>query len=255
MDLSASSQALQDKINQLLSGQSIPVPHTNNTSPSRPSSVTSLRSPFPDSSVQNEVLHSRLESLERENASLREAAEVARKDSSLIQLLESERDAALASVSSTESQLRTIERKFTERESKVESLERAALQTSSELERLKNEHEARVMDLQAKLDTNDLLIKSLKEAIAAKEGAEHDRDVLLKAKNDEIGLLEGRLDKVSGELEADRKELNAQVDELRQAGQVSYLTFEPVRFDDFVPGNNCSIRRTSQHRRFAAVRA
>lgn len=231
-DLSASSQALQDKINQLLLGQSIPVPHTNNTSPSRPSSVTSLRSPFPDHSVQNEALHSRLESLERENASLRAATEATRKDSSLIHLLESERDAAIASVSSTESQLRTLERKFTERESKIESLERAALQTASELERLKNEHEVRVMDLQAKLDTNDLLIKSLKEAIAAKEGAEHDRDALLKAKNDEIGLLEGRLDKVSGELEADRKELNAQVDELRQAGQVSYLTFEPVRFDD-----------------------
>jgi chromosome segregation ATPase len=225
MDLTASSQALQDKINQLLSGQSIPPPHISNTSPSRPSSVTSLRSAFPNNDVQKEVLHSRIESLERENVSLREAAE-ARTDVSLIQVLESERDAAMASVSSTESQLRTLERKLTERESRIESFERVALQTTSELERLKNEHEARVADLQAKLDTNESLVKSLKEAIAMKEGAEHDRDALLKAKNDEIGLLEGRLDKVSSELEADRKELNAQIDELRQAGQVNYIAFE-----------------------------
>jgi len=253
MDLTASSQALQDKINHLLSGHSIPPPHISSTSPSRPSSVTSLRSAFPDNDLQQNVLHSRLESLERENASLREAAEAARTNDSLLHALEGERDAAIASVSSTENQLRTLERKFAERESKFESLERAALQTTSELERLKNEHEARVAYLQAKIDTNELLVKSLKEAIAMKEGAEHDRDALLKAKNDEIGLLEGRLDKVSGELEADRKELNVQIDELRQAGQVSYLALNPYKFDNLLLGNNCSVRRTSEHRRFTPV--
>lgn len=226
MDLTTSSQALQDKINQLLSGQSIPPPHTNNSSPSRQSSLSSPQSAFPNDDVQEGVPHFRLESLERENVSLREAAEAARAD---VSLLQSERDAAIASASSIENQLRTLERKSTERESKVESLERAALQTTSEIERLRTEHEARVADLQAKLDANELLVKSLKEAIAMKEGAEHDRDALLKAKNDEIALLEGRLAKVSGELDADRKELNAQIDELRQAGQVSHLAFKPVR--------------------------
>ncbi|KAG1895564.1 uncharacterized protein F5891DRAFT_1058064 [Suillus fuscotomentosus] len=226
MDLTASSQALQDKINQLLSGQSISPPKISGTSPSRPSSVTSLRSAFPDSDLQKDALHSRLESLERENDSFRNAADAARADVALIQTLESERDAALASVSSTENQLRTLERKLAERESKTESLERAALKTTSELERVKNENEARITDLQAKLDTSESLVKSLKEAIAAKEGVEHDRDALLKAKNDEIGLLEGRLEKVSGELEADRKELNAQIDELRQAGQETIALYE-----------------------------
>lgn len=226
MDLTASSQALQDKINQLLLGPSISPSKTSGTSPSRPSSVASLRSAFPDNDVQKDVLHSRLDSLERENASLRDAADAARADVAIVQALEFERDAALASVSSTENQLRALERKFTERESKIESLERAALKTTSELERVKNENEARIADLQAKLDTSESLVKSLKEAIAVKEGVEHDRDALLKAKNDEIGLLEGRLEKVSCELEADRKELNAQIDELRQAGQVSHVTFE-----------------------------
>ncbi|KAG2345466.1 hypothetical protein BDR05DRAFT_981848 [Suillus weaverae] len=226
MDLTASSQALQDKINQLLLGQSILPPKTSGISPSRPSSVASLRSAFPDNDVQKDVLHSRLKSLERENASLRDSADAASADAALIQALESERDVALASVSSTENQLRTLERKVTERESKIESLERAALKTTSELERVKNENEARVADLQAKLDTSESLVKSLKEAIAVKEGVEHDRDALLKAKNDEIGLLEGRLEKVSGELEADRKELNAQIDELRQAGQETIALYE-----------------------------
>ncbi|KAG1765492.1 hypothetical protein EV702DRAFT_1204525 [Suillus placidus] len=215
MDLTASSQALQDKINQLLLGQSILPPKTSGTSPYRPSSVTSLRSAFPDNDVQKDVLHSRLKSLERENASLRDSADAARADVALVQALESERDVALASVSSTENQLRTLERKLTERESKIESLER-----------VKNENETRVADLQAKLDTSESLVKSLKEAIAVKEGVEHDRDALLKAKNDEIGLLEGRLEKVSGELEADRKELNAQIDELRQAGQETIALYE-----------------------------
>jgi chromosome segregation ATPase len=226
MDLTASSQALQDKINQLLLGQSISPPKTSGTSPSRPSSVASLRSAFPDNDLQKDVLHSRLESLERENASLRDAVDAARADVALVKALESERDTALASVSSTENQLRTLERKLTERESKIESLERAALKTTSELERVKNENEARVTDLQAKLDASESLVKSLKEAIAVKEGVEHDRDALLKAKNDEIGLLEGRLEKVSGELEADRKELNAQIDELRQAGQETIALYE-----------------------------
>ncbi|KAG2150614.1 hypothetical protein DEU56DRAFT_780997 [Suillus clintonianus] len=226
MDLTASSQALQDKINRLLSGQSNSPPKTSAPSPSRPSSVASLRSAFPDNDAQKDVLHSRLESLERENASLRDAADTARADIALVQALESERDAALASVSSTENQLRTLERKVTERESKIELLDRAALKTTSELERVKNENEARVADFQAKLDTSELLVKSLKEAIAVKEGVEHDRDALLKAKNDEIGLLEGRLEKVSGELESDRKELNAQIDELRQAGQETIALYE-----------------------------
>ncbi|KAG2036140.1 hypothetical protein BDR03DRAFT_1057660 [Suillus americanus] len=226
MDLTASSQALQDKINQILLGQSIPPPKISNTSPSRPSSVASLRSAFPDNDLQKDVLHSRLESLERENASLRDTADAARVDVALVQALKSERDTALTSVSSTENQLRTLERKVTERESKIESLERAALKATSELERVKNENEARVADLQAKFDTSESLVKSLKEAIAVKEDVEHDRDALLKAKNDEIGLLEGRLEKVSGELEADRKELNAQIDELRQAGQETIALYE-----------------------------
>lgn len=226
MDLTASSQALQDKINQILLGQSIPPPKISNTSPSRPSSVASLRSAFPDNDLQKDTLHSRLESLERENASLRDTADAARVDVALVQALKSERDTALTSVSSTENQLRTLERKLTERESKIESLERAALKATSELERIKNENEARVADLQAKFDTNESLVKSLKEAIAVKEDVEHDRDALLKAKNDEIGLLEGRLEKVSGELEADRKELNAQIDELRQAGQETIALYE-----------------------------
>ncbi|KAG2145954.1 uncharacterized protein EDB93DRAFT_1150216 [Suillus bovinus] len=226
MDLTASSQALQDKINQLLSGQSISSPKTSGPSSSRPSSVASLRSAFPDNDSQKDHLHSRLESLERENASLSNAADAARADVALVQALESERDAALASVSSIENQLRTLERKLTERDLKTESLERAALKTASELERVKNENEARVADLQAKLDTSESLIKSLKEAITVKEGVEHDRDALLKAKNDEIRLLEDRLEKVSGELEADRKELNAQIDELRQAGQETIALYE-----------------------------
>lgn len=136
------------------------------------------------------------------------------------QAVEKERDSALTNLAEIEKELRVIERKLSEKDSKVVSLERSNVQTAAELERAKAENEARLNDLQAKLDANEALVRSLKEAIEVKEGAEHESDTLLMAKNAEIGLLETRLEKVSAELETERKELGSQIDELRQAGQV-----------------------------------
>lgn len=141
------------------------------------------------------------------------------------QALEKERDSALTTVAESEKELRIMERKLSEKDSKVESLERSNAQTTAELERSRAEFEARLNDIQAKLDTSEALVRSLKEAIEAKEGAENESNTLLKAKNAEINLLEARLEKVSIELDAERKELGSQIDELRQAGQVTVFTF------------------------------
>lgn len=224
LDLTASSQALQDKINRLIGNSTVSDPdviHPVSSSSEIQSTADANATEAYESTISD--LNTRIESLQRERTSLQEIVLSLRSDLEQRQALEKDRDSALATVGETEKELRVMERKLCEKDSKMESLERSNAQTAAELERAKAENEARLNDLQAKLDTNEALVRSLKEAIEAKEGAEHESDALLKAKNAEISLLEARLQKVSTELEVERKELGLQIDELRQAGQVSAL--------------------------------
>ncbi|KAF9231494.1 hypothetical protein BU15DRAFT_90898 [Melanogaster broomeanus] len=226
LDLTASSLALQDKINKLIG--SATNPETSEVGPVLAAShlssaldVDLIRTH--ESAIS--ALNIRIESLQQENTSLQEMIS-SRLDAEQHQVIEKDRDSALATMAETEKVLRVLERKLSEKDSKLESLERSNTQTTAELERAKAESEARLNDLQAKLYTSEVLGKSLKEAIEVKEGAEHESDALLKAKNAEIGLLEGRLEKLSAELDMERKELGAQIDELRQAGQETIALYE-----------------------------
>ncbi|KAG9316529.1 hypothetical protein JVU11DRAFT_2579 [Chiua virens] len=227
LDLTASSLALQDKINQLLG---------NSTSVSDPSDARPVSSPSQTQSSADvnavgvyestiSALNTRIETLQQEGTSLQETISGLRSDLEQRQVSEKDRDSALAAVAEIEKELRVAERKMSEKESKIESLERSNAQTFAELERVKTENDARMNDLQAKIDSSEALVKSLKEAVEAKEGAEHESNTLLKAKNAEISLWEARLDKVSTEFDAERKELGLRIDELRQAGQVGALEF------------------------------
>ncbi|KAF8554711.1 hypothetical protein OG21DRAFT_1496815, partial [Imleria badia] len=202
LDLTASSQALQDKINRLLGNSTVSDPSDVQLIPS-PSQIQSTADAHAIEAHESTIsaLNTRLETLQQERTSLQEMVSSLRSDLEQRQALEKDRDSALATVAEAEKELRIIERKLSEKDSKVESLERSNAQTAAELERAKAEHDARLNDLQAKLDTNEALVRSLKEAIEAKEGAEHESDTLLKAKNTEIGILETRLEKVSTELE------------------------------------------------------
>jgi CAP-Gly domain-containing linker protein 1 len=199
---------------------------------SRPPSVTSVQSASHVTELQTQVdrLQSRLDSLEYENQRLRDAASDTTSNdlqaaSSRIEALQAERDETMTRISELETQIKTSERSFNERNSKVESLERSLQQAIADLDRQKNESEGRLKDLQAKLEDSDAMVKNLKGAIEAKEGLENQNDSLLKAKNAEIALLEARIQKASSDWEQDRKELGGQVDELRQAGQVSQSFF------------------------------
>ncbi|KAH7913880.1 hypothetical protein BJ138DRAFT_1144944 [Hygrophoropsis aurantiaca] len=229
-ELAFVGQDLQDKINLLLSGKTV----TSDGRDDEPRSASELSSKLvsavegipPSPSVEAEALQTRLRSLEQENTGLRDAAAKSAGVSENLQLMQTERDVALTNITNLEKDLRTMERSVNERDSKIESLERSAQQNLVDMDRCKAENEARLNDIQARLETSDALIKSLKEAISVKEGAEHETDALLKAKNDEIVLLQKRLEKVSAELEQDRKELGAQIDELRQAGQETIALYE-----------------------------
>ncbi|KIK85026.1 hypothetical protein PAXRUDRAFT_35431 [Paxillus rubicundulus Ve08.2h10] len=216
-DLTASSQALQVKINHIIGSAAAPevsdprpVPGTSHISSALDVDLIDPREPAISAP------HAHIESLQREKTSLQE----------MVASLEKVRDCGLVKMAETEKELRALERKLSEKDSKLESLERSSAQITAELERAKAESEARLNDLHAKVHISEALVKSLKEAIEVKEGAEHESDALLKAKNAEISLLEGRLEKVSVELDAERKELGAQIDELRQAGQETIALYE-----------------------------
>lgn len=172
------------------------------------------------------ALNASLESLQKENLSLRETITSLRANDEKHHATERERDTALSSLAEMEKEVRGLERRLNEKDSRFEALERSHSQTAAELERSRTESEARLNDLQAKLQTGEALVKSLKQAIEVKEGAEHESGALLKAKNAEIALLEGRLEKVSTELDIERKELGAQIEELRQAGQETIALYE-----------------------------
>ncbi|KII92295.1 hypothetical protein PLICRDRAFT_172397 [Plicaturopsis crispa FD-325 SS-3] len=222
-DLEANGKALQDKISLLMSGKSSPARS------SRPESATSMRS-TPDQHALLSVLQSRIDALDYENQRLRvtvdsqagEHAEVTKH----VEALQVERDDALSRIADLEGRYKTAERSLNERDSRIDALDRAAQQAATEAEQRRAEADNRLKDLQSKLDDSTALINNLKEALDAKEGMENQNDAVLKAKNAEISLLQARVDKVSADFLDERRELGAQVEELREAGQETIALYE-----------------------------
>lgn len=161
-----------------------------------------------------------------------------------LEAVQTERDDAFIRISQLETQIKTAERSLNERDLKVEALQRAIQQSIADLDAQRNDSEGRLKDLQSKLDDNLILVQNLKEALEAKEGLENENDAVLKAKNAEVALLQARVEKAYVELENERRELGAQVSELRQAGQVR--SFHILRSAGFLrdAGNDCTIRGT-----------
>lgn len=197
---------------------------------SRPSSSASVTSPVVAEQhwqSQSEILQARLNALENENGRLRSSLTdseslVASLTTRLAVVME-ERDKATLRVPELESSLRALERTCSERESTIEVLERSAHQSVLDIEKARNDGELRIRDIQSKLDDKEVLVTQLKELIDAKEGLQSENDAVLSAKNAEIVLLEARVQKAYAELEEERRELGGQVDELRKAGQVTFL--------------------------------
>ena len=178
--------------------------------------------------IHAERLQARLDSLEDENKRLFMRAEgaenLATELNNRILSLTEERDKATARVTELENAARATERTLGERDSTIESLQRAAQQNALDIEKTKAEGEARVRDVQSKLDDKEALVTQLKELMDAKDGEQNENAAALAAKDAEIALLEARVQKAYQELEEERKELTAQVDELRRAGQVRMCT-------------------------------
>ncbi|EPQ57410.1 hypothetical protein GLOTRDRAFT_92447 [Gloeophyllum trabeum ATCC 11539] len=219
--LEMNGKLLQDKIANLLSGRSTPQLSTS----TRPDSSASGGASYAaDQLATIERLQSRLDALEHENKTLIAATE--RQSSERITALQAESAKATARISALESQVKASERTLTERDSKIDALERNVKQVNTALEKARSDAENKIKDLQSNLEDKESLISELKDAITAKEGAQDEKDAVLKAKDTEIALLENRIQKLSTDLENERKELGAQVEELRQAGQETIALYE-----------------------------
>ena len=224
LDLEMNGRALQEKISMLMGAKSTP---SSAKRTSRPSSVSSVHSSSYTAELQAHIdrLQSRVDSLDYENKQLRDESANSNNGElsevkSCVETLQAQRKETMARILELETQMKTSERSVNERNTRIESLERQLSQSAADSERQKVEADNRLKDLRAKLDDGESMVKNLKEAIEAKEGLENQNDVVLKAKNSEITLLESRLQKVSADWNQDKKELGAQVDELRLAGQV-----------------------------------
>jgi CAP-Gly domain-containing linker protein 1 len=234
--LEMDGNALQDKINQLMSGRQTP------SSPSikrgvlpRSQSSQSWAQGIEDPTEEIERLRSRLESLEYENKSLREVQEhelAAADDRKLAKALaaneadRAELDETKIRISELEGFLRNSERSTHERDSKIEALERTVQSISSDFSKLQADSESRARGFREDLESNEALVLSLKEAIAAREGAAAESDAVAAAKDAEVASLQSKLARTQAELDEERRELGAQVDELRHAGQETIALYE-----------------------------
>jgi len=217
-DLQLSGQALQEKIAHLVSGMTVSAdshvaPAAISAIPSETSGVTSL-------------LHGKIYEIESENTKLKTLAgkiQLAVSDNHQVESLSLEKERSAARIIELEAQLKTTERALDERTAKIESLEHALSNSTIDLNKSRNDGESRIQGLQSRLVDQETLVWNLKEAIELKENAENESNSELRAKDAEIASLGARVQKAYSELEGERRDLGAQVDELRQAGQVNTL--------------------------------
>lgn len=229
-DLISNGQSLRDRIAQLASGKM----SSSSSPPTRPPSTPAFAPPNPtpqsDASISTQALRLKLESVHSDNNHLRRVVEDLEtrqaSNTQVTETLRTERDDALARISTLEASLKTTERSSKEQAVKMESLERTLVIATADMDKARMEGESRIRDMQSRLDDKDTLLQNLKEAVEQKEGLESETDAILRTKNAEIALLEARVNKAYAELDAERKDLSSQVDELRQAGQETIALYE-----------------------------
>lgn len=223
-DLISNGQSLRDRIAQLASGKLSSSSSPPTRPPSTPAFAPTNHTPQSDTSVSTQALRLELESVHSDNKHLRRVVEDLEtrqaSNTQVTETLRTERDDALARISTLEASLKTTERSAKEQAVKLESLERTLVIATADMDKARMDGESRIRDMQSRLDDKDTLLQNMKDAVEQKEGLESETDAILKTKNAEIALLEARVSKAYAELDAERKDLSSQVDELRQAGQV-----------------------------------
>ncbi|KAJ7262294.1 hypothetical protein B0H12DRAFT_1321913 [Mycena haematopus] len=194
----------------------------------RPESASSSRSMVNE---EREQLQSRIQALEYENQRLRATSVPPDADQNShaqveLEALQLEYEVAQSRASELETRLKAAEQYLEERAARVKELEDASSQALANLSEAKAQGGSRIQTLEQELEDSQLLAETLKETIAVKETVERESGEKLKAKQAEIVTLELRLKRTQTELDEERTELGAQVDELRQAGQETIALYE-----------------------------
>ncbi|KAL4268225.1 CAP-Gly domain-containing protein [Pleurotus pulmonarius] len=210
--------AIQEKIARLMSDNS------RSNSPAQPSVSPPLTSNESDIALIAQ-LRAQISQLEAENQRLQTPSSQPDVEAH-IESLTADNTRLSSRTSQLEAELLEKEKSVREKEDSIRALDQDRQAATVELEKQKLDTESRMKTLQSKLDDSIALTATLKEALAAKEGQEHENDALIKAKDAEVALLQSQLERAYSELEDERKELGAQVDELRMAGQETIALYE-----------------------------
>jgi CAP-Gly domain-containing linker protein 1 len=190
-----------------------------------PESAASISSAaFAEQEAHVERLKSRLDALEYENGRLRSSldelraasAETANRTDADVGETRSLRDR----VSTLEECLRATEASYDEGVSEISTLQNGL----ADLERQRDEREQDLAELGAKVAECTAQVEGMNEAIELKEARERELESILEAKSVEIVALKEHVDNLSAQFEDERQELGIQINELRQAGQVSFPT-------------------------------
>lgn len=206
---------LQERIATLTSGKTPPSP--------RSESATSFRSSATDERNLIDQLQSRIDALEYDNERLRSVSNMPADDKlndAQLQLVEQERDEAVRRIAQLEAELLTSKNALQAQSTHSSSLEQDYKRVLEELESLQISRDSRLKELQEKLDDDAALVKTLKDAVDRQTSIAQEQETLCKTKENEVAVLELRIEKAYTELQEERNDLGAQIGELRMAGQV-----------------------------------
>ncbi|KAL1673859.1 hypothetical protein EV122DRAFT_293840 [Schizophyllum commune] len=218
-DLLRNGRALQDKMAALLSTDR----HTPSPSP-RPDSSASAHSSVVNEEVER--LQARIIALEYENERLRTASQDTEASASRVKSLQEELTESAARIADLSGDLSEAKRSLSEQTSLAEKHAREHQDAVRQLESQKTSSESTISSLKAQMEEMESLVATLKDAVKEKEGVASENDATIQAKNAEIAALDARLKRTQIELQDERRELSAQVDELRQAGQETIALYE-----------------------------
>lgn len=213
--------------------------HTNGSlfSLSRPGSSASSRSTGHDDLSALEQLRSRLDAVEYENERLRSASEAVMESSPSAQheleCLRVEHRETSEKCSSLESKLHDFESRMRAQTTQIETLESNNKALLVQLEQATAEAERSIVTRKVIAHDHSVELEVLQERINELDNQNEQRAITDRTNAAKIEELEQNLAKSQSDVEEDRRELGAQIDELRVAGQVRhnliYFESETVR--------------------------
>ncbi|KAF8973365.1 hypothetical protein BDZ97DRAFT_1780925 [Flammula alnicola] len=200
-------------------------------SSSRPGSEASLRSAGTDELSILEQLQSRLDAVEYENERLRTASIIEPGAPSVAQEEELEQrrleqKEAIDRTSNLENKLSELESRLKSQASQVESLESETERLTSELNDARSESQRSIAAHQSESETHSLEVKSFQEKLDELDRLNSQKEEINEANTLKIKQLEANLDQSCIDMEEERRELMAQIDELRVAGQETIALYE-----------------------------